>query len=225
MDTDLLKYLKQFVLPRRFETIEKIVADRTKYITVLLEDLYHSQNASAVLRSCECFGIHDVHVVEKKSAFQVCDAISMGSSKWLNIQSHQPPKSSLSMAIAALKSSGYRIVATTPHTQDVNLCDFDLSKGKVALLFGNELDGLSSEALALSDEFVKIPLLGFTESFNISVAAGIVLHQLSLQLRSSQIDWKLNPDEYNQVLYGFLMASIRNSKQIVKHYYSISTSK
>ena len=217
-EKSLISYLEGFITESRCNLFHKIIQTRTRYITVALEDIYQPQNASAVLRTCDCFGIQDVHIIENSNTYNINPDVSLGSDKWLNLIKHNQEKSNTANAIRLLKDEGYRIVATTPHKNDVDLNDFDLSKGKTALLFGTELNGLSDEALSEADEFMKIPMFGFTESFNISVSAAIILHQLSTQLRSSGINWQLSENEKNSVLMQWLKSSIKNADSIIDKY-------
>ena len=220
MKEKLLNYLKKFVTPERSNKIEDIVEQRTKYISIVLEDIYQSQNASAVLRSCECFGIQDVHIIENRNTYQVNPDVALGSNKWLNLlRYNQPDTNNTTVAISHLRNAGYRIVATTPHQNDKKLEDFNLLAGKTALFFGNELEGLSDEIINSADEFLKIPMYGFTESFNISVSVAVILHHLSFQLRNSNIHWQLSDREKTDLQLQWLKKSIKESEIIEKNFY------
>ena len=195
MTNKLIDYLSKIVTDERWNLMNKTIADRTRYLTVVLEDIYQPHNASAVLRTCDCFGVQDVHIIENQNEYTVNPDIALGASKWLNLKKYNKEENNTLMCINSLKEEGYRIVATTPHTNDVNLDSFNLENGKTALLFGSEQPGLSELALDHADEFLKIPMLGFTESFNISVSASIILHHLRLKLNQSEIEWQLSKDE------------------------------
>jgi tRNA (guanosine-2'-O-)-methyltransferase len=217
MNKKLIEHLSQFVTERRLRLFETLLNHRTRYITVVLEDLYQSHNASAVLRSCECFGIQDVHIIENQNEYRINPDIALGSHKWLNLYRYNQEAENTKTAIEILKDKGYRIVATTPHKNDCIIDEFDLTKGKVALLFGSELNGLSPLALQLADEFVKIPMTGFTESLNISVAAAIFIHQLTGKLRTDPpIPWHLQPEEKLQIKLAWLKNTIRKCDLIEK---------
>ena len=218
MEDQLIEYLETFVTERRANLIKKILEFRTRYITVAVEDIYQSHNASAVLRTCDCFGIQDVHIVEGRNTFNVNPEIAMGASKWLSIHKYDNSVKGKDSAIESLKKKGYRIVATTPHTNDQDLEDFDLDKGKSAFIFGTELNGISDELLASADEFIKIPMVGFTESFNISVSVAIVLHHLSSILRKTQLSWQLTPEEKKSLQLQWLKNTIRDSDLIIKNF-------
>jgi tRNA (guanosine-2'-O-)-methyltransferase len=110
-------------------------------------------------------------------------------------------------------------VATTPHTNDIELENFDLDKGKIALFFGSEQPGLSSIVLDKADEFLKIPMFGFTESFNISVSASIILHHLIHKLKKSNVNWQLSGAEKSEILLEWLKSSINNIDLIIKEYH------
>jgi tRNA (guanosine-2'-O-)-methyltransferase len=121
-------------------------------------------------------------------------------------------------AIQTLKRNGYRIVATTPHLKEVSLDNLNLAKGKVALLFGTELKGLTEQALSQADEFVRIPMTGFTESFNISVSVAIVTYTLMRELRNSYLPWKLTDTEQKELVLEWLRKSIKDSELLEKRF-------
>ncbi len=218
MNIELIQYLSRFITKERFSLFNKNIQDRTKYMTVVLEDIYQPHNASAVLRSCDCFGVQDVHIIENENEYSVNPDVALGSSKWLNLYKYNEFENNTLSTIHTLKEKGYRIIATTPHTNDVNLENFDVSKGKFALMFGSERPGLSDIAMNNADEFLKIPMYGFTESFNISVSAAIVLHHLSLKLRQSDINFKLTNIEQEEITLEWLKRSIKDSESIINKY-------
>lgn len=217
MQKQLIEYLSNYVTPERLNLFEKILENRTSYFTVVLEDIYQSQNASAVLRTCDCFGIQNVNVIEKKNEFNVNKEVALGSSKWLTIRKFTEQKNNSLEAIKTLKNEGFRIVATSPHTNDTLLDDFDIEKGKAAFVFGSELPGISDTIMNEADEFVKIPMYGFTESFNISVSAAILLHHLTDKLRkNSNISWKLSGKEKEKVKLQWLRNTVKRSELLEK---------
>lgn len=220
MKKELLHYLSAVVNPERLSLFNRIIENRTNYITVVLEDIFQPQNASAVLRSCDCLGIQNVHVIENRNKFQVDTEVTMGSSKWLTINKHSSKKNNSLETIQHLKKKGYRIVATSPHSKDVELPDFDMEKGKIALVFGSELPGISETSMQEADEFLKIPMFGFTESYNISVSAAIILYDLTEKMRNSQdITWKLSEDEKNDVMLQWIRNSVKKSTLIEKRFW------
>jgi len=215
MKEKLIGHLSKFVTDRRVQLFDTLLNYRTRYITVVLEDLYQPHNASAVLRSCECFGIQDIHIIENLNEYRISPDVALGSHKWLNLYRYNKETENTRPAIELLKIKGYRIVATTPHKNDCTLDEFDLDKGKVALLFGSELKGLSPLAMQLADEFVKIPMVGFTESLNISVTAAIFIHHLTGKLHNSpHIQWQLPDEEKQQIKLAWLKNTIRKSELI-----------
>ncbi|RLD58608.1 MAG: TrmH family RNA methyltransferase [Bacteroidetes bacterium] len=228
MKKELIQYLSKFATEHRVELFKKIINYRTNYITVVLEDIFQPHNASAVLRSCDCFGLQDVHIIENRNEYKVNPDVALGSYKWLNLNKFNSSDENTLGAIKKLKKDGYRIVATTPHTNDVDLEDFDLNKGKFALFFGTELTGLSETMLNNADEFLKIPMFGFTESFNISVSAAIILHHLTYKLRNSNINWQLTSEGKEDLILQWLKQSINKSdaieKEFIKNYKSSNLS-
>ena len=225
MQKELIEYLSACITPERNQLFDKVLAQRTSYITVVLEDIFQPQNASAVLRTCDCFGIQHVHVIENRNTFTVDTEVAMGASKWLSIHNYNRTKNNSLEAIRNLKSKGFRIIATTPHKNEMLLPDFDLTKGKAALVFGSELPGISEHIMKEADEFLKIPMYGFTESFNISVSAAIILFHLTEKLKNSQgIEWQLNPNEIMEIKLQWLRNTLKSSKLIEKRFWSESKS-
>ncbi len=214
----LLEHLSQFISENKNSLFQKIIENRTRYLTVVLEDIYQPHNASAVLRSCDCFGIQDVHIIENQNIYEVNPDVALGSSKWLNLVKYTEAGNNTPTAIQSLRDKGYRIVATTPHKDDVNLQVLDLSKGPVALLFGTEMRGLTDDALAMADEYMKIPMYGFTESFNISVSAALCLFYLSEKLRNSDIPWQLTEDEKLDVVLDWTRQVLKKSDLVEKKF-------
>tara|TARA_B100001115_G_C15832986_1_gene416070 strand:+ start:357 stop:1046 length:690 start_codon:yes stop_codon:yes gene_type:complete len=216
---ELIAHLSHLVTDDRWNRFQEVLAERTQYLTVVLENIYQPLNASAVLRSADCFGIQNVHVIENYNEFNPDREVAMGSSRWLNIQRYNEEDNNTLQCIQKLKKKGYRIVATTPHKNDCNLQDFDITKGKTALLFGTEMEGLTDVALQEADEYLKIPMFGFTESFNLSVAAAVCLQHLSYQLRQENIDWQLNDIAKEETLLNWLRYSIDKSDIIEKGFW------
>lgn len=192
---DLLAFLSQFVTENKRSRFEDVLADRTRYITVVLEDIYQPQNASATVRSCDCFGIQDLHIVENRNTYQLNPDVTLGSSQWVSLHRYREPGQSNTRAcLEKLRQQGYQLVATSPHKDDYLISELPLDR-KTALLFGTEETGLTPEALELADRFVKIPMYGFTESFNISVSVAICLYETIQRLRQSDISWHLTDAE------------------------------
>lgn len=218
MKEKLIRHLEQFITGRRLQLINRVLSQRTRYITVVLEDIYQSHNASAVLRSCDCFGIQDVHIIENRNTYEVNPEIALGSDKWLTLFQYTRDHNNSRDALADLKKKGYRIVTTSPHASGCTPEEFDLHKGKTALVFGTELEGLSADAAAMADETLTIPMVGFTESLNISVTVAILLHQLTERLRKSGLPWQLSATESLQVKLQWLKNSIRGSGMIEKSF-------
>ncbi len=203
------EYLFQFISDSRKQKFEDVIAMRSRHITVVLEDIFQPQNASAVLRSCDLTGVQDVHIIENRNTYTLNPNVALGSSKWLNLHKYSEAENNTEEAFNALRAKGYKIVATTPHTKDVMLPDLDVS-GKTALVFGTELEGLSDYAIENADAWVKIPMLGFTESFNISVSAAICLYSLSAKVRKSDVNWMLSDQEQLDILIRWACNTVKN---------------
>lgn len=207
-----IEYLAEFMLPERYATMRRVVADRTRYMTVCAENTFHPQNASALVRHCEAFGVQELHAIEFLCGFQANTHIVRGTDKWVDIQRY----TSTPEAIDHLKKQGYRIVAATPHTNDLTPESFDVAKGPFCLVFGTEKQGISPEIMAVADEFVKIPMYGFVESLNVSACAAILIQGLIEKLHRSDIDWRLSPEEQSELLYSWMRESIKDDEGILR---------
>jgi tRNA (guanosine-2'-O-)-methyltransferase len=206
----LLNHLLDFITPSRKSLFDQVIMNRTRHITVVLEDIYQPHNASAVLRTCDLTGIQDVHIIENNNQYDVNPDVAMGASKWLNLVKYNETEQNTLLAYDKLREQGYRIVASTPHKNDQDLENIPLD-GKMAIVFGTELNGLSDVAIDNADEFLKIPMFGFTESYNISVSAALILYTLTHRLRNTTINWPLSEEEKLEILLEWSRRSIKRS--------------
>lgn len=191
---------------------DRLAPLRTRHIAVVLEDIYQSHNASAVLRSCDCFGVQDVHVIEANNPFNPAGDVAVGSSKWVDYYPYRDTPS----AYQRLRQMGYKIVATTPHTNDTLITDLDISQ-PIALVFGTELTGLTPQAIDFADSYVKIPMYGFTESFNISVCAALSLFSITERLRRSDIPWQLTDEQVLDLKLHWCTQAIRDGEKVLQN--------
>ena len=213
-----LEYLKNFVSDEKTELFARMINERTDYIAIVLEDLYQSHNQSAVMRSAECFGVQQLHVIENRNKYDITSTVSRGGRNWLTLVRHNKEKNNTPAAIEQLKKAGYRIVATTPHTNDVDLPEFDLNKGPAAFVFGTEWTGISDTVMEMADEYVKIPMNGFTESLNVSVCAAILMYDLTQRLRASNIPWQLSEERKEEVLFDWYKHAVKASDEILERF-------
>ncbi len=219
VNNDLLRYLEGYVTKKRRTLFHKVLDQRTNHFTVVLEDIYQPHNASAVVRSCDIFGIQNIYAIENKYTNKVSRHVAKGSQKWLNIHRYKEDGDNTQKCLEDLKSEGYQIIGTTPHNESCYLSNFDITK-KSAFVFGVEKEGISDYVKQEADGFLKVPMVGFTESLNISVAAAIILQNVTSRLRQSNIDWKLSEEEKVDLYFEWLQKSIKNVNKIVEHYYS-----
>lgn len=213
----LIEHLEQFVTDARKERLKEVLSKRTRNITVVLEDLYQTQNISAVMRTCDCYGIQDAYIVENKNEFIVHQDISMGADKWLTLHQYPNAEHNMKQCIDDLHAKGYTVVATLPDEKKTTIQDLPVST-KTAFLFGTELTGLSDEAIQYADCNALIPMYGFTESFNISNSAAIILSNFSERLRHSDTEWKLTEEEHQKLYFEWLQKSMRDADSVIKHY-------
>jgi len=214
VDLKLLDYLEGFITPERKARFLDILEERTNYITVAIEDVYQMHNTSAVVRSCDVFGVQQAHLIESKFGKRLDKDIAMGAQQWVDIKRYNTTTD----CIDTLREQGYKIVATTPHRNNCSLTDFKI-EGKTALFFGTERDGLSEEVLEKADSFLKIPMVGFTESLNISVSAAIILHTLTSQLRKESINWRLTEEEKLEKRLDWTKKSVRSLNDVLARFH------
>lgn len=213
----LIEHLSQFVTEDRKVRIQDVLQNRTRHITVVLEDLYQTQNISAVMRTCDCYGIQDAYIVENRNEFEVHKDISMGADKWLTLHHYPHSEHNMKQCIEDLHAKGYTVVATLPDEKKTTIQDLPINQ-KTAFLFGTELTGLSEEAIQYADCNALIPMYGFTESFNISNSAAIILSNFSERIRHSNVKWQLTEEEKQEIYFEWLQKSVRDPDAMINHF-------
>ena len=207
-----LEYMTQFITEERREVLKRTASQRTHYMRILTENMFHPQNASAIMRHCEAFGIQQIHTVEDRCKFDPSVNIVRGTQKWVDVEHHDNTRE----ALAALKAEGYRIVATTPHRCSATPESFDVTKGKFALVFGTEHAGISDEVIEAADDFLMIPMCGMVESLNVSASAAILIYMLSERIRHSVDGWQLSVAEQLKLLTRWTISSVRDFEGILR---------
>ena len=218
IDEKLLNYLEGFLTDNRKSLFKKVLEKRTRHFAVVLEDIFQPHNASAVIRTADIFGVQDVHAIENKYTNKVSRHVAKGSQKWITSKRYKSDGNNTKICLDNLRENGYQIIATSPHNDSCLLQDFDVLK-KSAFVFGVEAEGVSEYVKEQADGFLKIPMVGFTESLNISVAAAIILQELTTKLRESGINWQLSPEEKDNLYYEWVKKTIKNVNDIEKHYH------
>ena len=215
----LLEYFEGYLTDRRKQTFKDVLSQRTRHFTVVLEDIYQAHNASAVVRTCDIFGVQDIHAIENKYTNKVSRHVAKGSQKWLNIKRYREDGDNTTACLNHLKKEGYQIIGTTPHNNSCMLQEFDITK-KSAFVFGVEAEGISDIVKDNADGFLKIPMVGFTESLNISVAAAIILQDVTTKLRESTINWQLTDQEKKVLYFDWVKKTIKNVDKIEEYYFN-----
>lgn len=210
---ELLSHLESFLTVERIQRFKEVLEQRTNFITVAIEDVYQLHNTSAVIRSCDAFGVQEVHVIEDRFGERLDKNIAMGAEQWVDVHRYNNTQSCLQ----ELRKKGYQVVATTPHGNSTKLGDFEISK-PIALFFGTEKEGLSPEVLQNADSSLSIPMSGFTESLNISVAAAICLCHLTSVLHKSGLPWALTEKEVLEKRMEWTKKSIKDVEGIIGRY-------
>jgi len=213
----LYSFLTGFISENKKNKFEEIILQRTRHITVVLEDIFQPHNASAVLRSCDCFGIQDVHIIENNNKYEVNPDVALGSLKWLSLYKYHGAENNTVDCLRQLKDSGYHIIATTPHKKDHTPESLPLEQ-KIALVFGTELEGLTQHAIEMADGFVKIPMYGFTESLNISVSAALLARSLTERLHNSEIPWQLSETESLDIRIAWAKNVVKKADLLEKEF-------
>ncbi|MDF1753114.1 MAG: RNA methyltransferase [Verrucomicrobiales bacterium] len=220
VDEELVEFLRQYITENKQDKIAAAVKERTRHVTIMLEEIYQPHNASACLRNCDCLGIQDVHIVENRNRYRPNNNVSMGSSKWLTMHRYHQTSS----ALETLRAKGYRIVATTPNYEGYDPVTLPLDQ-PVALLFGTEEEGLTSEAIEAADDYLCLPMYGFTQSYNISVTVALTLSRIVERLRDSDLDWRLSEEEKTKVTLEWYRGIVRRHELLEADYWEGNSSK
>lgn len=215
-----LEYLKQFLLDQRLERLEEVVQQRTRHFTVVLENVNHDHNASACLRTADCLGIQDVHIIESLNHFRPKCDVALGASKWLTIHrystiSKEQRESEQASCYASLRQQGFQILATSPRQNSIPLDQVQIQK-PTAIVFGAEQVGVSEAAISEADGLIHIPMYGFTESFNISVSVALILRHLIEQVRAADISWQISEQEQQHLLLQWVRRSLGHKYPALK---------
>ena len=214
----LIEYLSGFINEPRRERLQQAIRERTRHITVVLEDVYQPQNANAVVRTCECLGLQELHVIENRHEYRLNPAVVQGASKWIDLIRHnRPGQDNARACIETLKQRGYRIIAMHPAPGGATLEQLDTGD-KLALCFGSEEPGLSATLHTLADLTVSIPIHGFTQSYNLSVSAGISLYTLVTALKGSTAHWQLDAEDATDLYIKWLAQSTPTGAQLLESY-------
>lgn len=218
-DLKVLAHLSQFVSDHKKEFVEKVLNHRTHHVTVVLEDIFQSQNASAVIRTCECMGIQDIHIIEMISKYEINRRVLKGANKWMNLHRYRTRETNnVEACFQHLHEQGYKILVADPDEDGKSIHDVDVTESKVALLFGNELRGVSSYALQHADQKIRIPMYGFTESLNISVSVAICLNALITRLHASSEDFGLSEEEKGAMRLDWYRKIVKRSDLIEREF-------
>lgn len=213
LQKELITYLLSYVTENKQKKMEDVLAHRTNHVVIGIENIFQSHNANAIMRSAECFGLQQVHVIEDTYRFSVSSGVAMGATKWLDLYRHR----STASCFDALRQKGYRIIATSLHPTAQSLYDLPLDK-KMAFIFGTENSGISEYGMKYADEFVTIPMYGFTSSFNVSVSVALTLQHIMRTLHQSAIPWQLNESEQNEIMLNWLRKTVRAADLLEKEF-------
>jgi tRNA (guanosine-2'-O-)-methyltransferase len=208
----------KYITEHKKEFIENVLDGRTRHITLVLEDIYQSQNASAVVRTCECLGLQDIHIIEEDSKYSVNKRVLKGANKWIDLYRYKMKGfNNTEICFRKLREQGYKILVTDPSPDGMSLNEIPVDK-KLAIVMGNELNGTSTYSIEHADQKIFIPMHGFTESFNISVSAAICLNTLLTKMRNSSASWQLSVEEKETLRLQWYRKVVRRSDLIEKEF-------
>lgn len=211
-----IETLYKFITDERKERFEEVLEKRTKHITLILEDLYQSRNISAVMRSADGFGLQELHIIEDNHKWTGTKSVSKGASSWLTLHKYKG-EDPVTDCIENLKARGFRIVATSPHKCGYTPDSLPIDKS-LAIVMGTELTGISDKLMSQVDDYVEIPMYGFSESFNVSVAASIVLNRVRTRIEEAGVNNGLSEEEKQKLRMIWAYKTVKDAKAILKHY-------
>jgi len=217
MSHRLYEILAEHLSERKRKLFDQVADQRTRYITLVLEDIYQAQNTSAIQRSAESWGLQDLYVIENAHTFAHHRRIAKGANDWMDIHRFNKGKNNSKECLEQLKEKGYQIVVTTLRDDSKPLRDIDLTK-KTAVVMGTELTGASETALQYADAKMVVPTYGFTESLNVAAASACILQNMTERIRREHIDWQLSPDDQLELKIKWAKKSIHWSKYLVDMY-------
>lgn len=219
----LIEGLEKLVSENKKQLIEEVLAQRTHYVTVVLEHIQKPHNASAVLRTVEALGLQHFYMVAPRrqteenpdqsvsAYYKANPGVVKGAIKWIDVYNYSDPEGdNTTNCLAALKNKGYAIAVTSPHEKGHFPEQLPIDK-PLAVIFGNEQEGVSQAALNAADYFLQIPMWGFTESYNLSVSAAICLYTLMNRIRNSPCRWQLGEQEKMELRLQWYRKLVRRS--------------
>ena len=211
----IFQHLQQFLTDERLEKINHFAPESSDFVLPVIEDVFQFRNAAAIVRSVEACGFHKIIAMESEHEFNPNLRVTKGAETWVEVEKLPHNLDSL----REIKNRGYKILAVSPENNATMLSDYDL-KEPVALVFGTEAAGVSEEILDFADETLAIPMYGFTQSFNVSVAAAICVYELKQKLLRSNLDYKLSEEKLWEMKVRWAMNSIKSGEQILANYLS-----
>ena len=214
--SNIINRLSDVINDDRVTLLHEILEQRTRYVSIVLDDIYQPQNASAIMRTCECLGVQDLHIIEDRNDYTINRDVVKGSSKWITLKRYKN-SNSREDCLQHLKQHDYKIVAMTLSEDSMPLEQLPV-EDKIAICFGCEETGLSETIEKHADYKVQIPIHGFTQSYNVSVSAGISLYFLINKIKNSGQNWQLDKKEKESLLMDWLSKSTPTGKILLDKY-------
>lgn len=209
IDLELQEYIENFLTKERKAILKKIIEKRTNHLVFVAENLIDEHNIHAIIRTSECFGLQDFYNIPFKGNLKKNRSVTRGALQWTHIYEFLDEKDPIVSCIEHLKSIGYKVYATSSNLESTYTPQTLPIDDKVAIIMGNEHLGVSEKALDLSDGVIEIPMYGFTESFNVSVAAGLICQPIVERIRTSEINWGFDPNIKKNLYYEWIWHSVK----------------
>ena len=203
----VVELLEPLVLDRRAQRLRDVINQRLSSVQVVFDAPHDPHNGAAVLRSCEAFGVQFVHVIERLERFLAAPTVSKGSEKWVDLRHW----SNVGDVVKSLQNEGLELVAADP---DGELAPHDLASiPRLAVVLGNERDGIAAELAAACTRRVRVPMRGFMESLNVSVSAAILLAQATIGRKGD-----LSPEDRLRLYARGLYFTVEKADEILEEF-------
>ena len=216
---ELMRRLSRNLVDERIQRIQSVVEARTYSVLPIVENLYDMGNLSAVIRSADAFGFGAVHSIHSDLTYKQSARTSGGSEKWLDArvwQASEGGKSATWHCLTSIKKAGYRVVVTHLRKGALEVSKIDWTQ-PTAFVLGNEKSGVTDEAVELADDCAIIPMTGFVESFNVSVAAALIMYTAQQQrIAKLGSSGDLSADEKTMLTAALMLRSVREGPTLMK---------
>jgi tRNA (guanosine-2'-O-)-methyltransferase len=219
-DEGFLKYLEGMMPESKMQKIAQVLPYRTRHVVTVIENVLDSNNTNAILRTSEALGIQEAHLVYGNIKYIPQKSVSKGAHLWMDTFKYGEEHCNNALeCIRGLKNRGYQLAVTSPDgkcaTEDLDICK------PIAVCFGQESKGISEVFINCADITIRLPQHGFTNSYNVAVAAGMVLMPIMKELRKSNIAWQLSHDEQKAIYHRWILNYTEHLSSHYQHFKNV----